>query len=99
MDIEENIPLSKLTTFRTGGPARFLLSVNDEDDIVRAVSFAKKENLPLIPLGDGSNLCAPDSGVLAAFVRLSMKELTVAITGTEVTISADAGLSWDSLVD
>ncbi len=99
MDIEENIPLSTLTTFRTGGPARFLLSVHDEADIIHAVSFAKKENLPLIPLGDGSNLCAPDSGVLAAFVRLSMKELTVAITGTEVTISADAGLSWDSLVD
>ncbi len=98
MDIKENIPLSTLTTFKTGGPARFLISVYDEGDIVHALSFAQARKLPFVPLGDGSNLCAPDEGVSAVFVHPLMRDVSVT-SGGEIRVAADAGLSWDALVE
>ena len=97
MEIEENVPLSSLTTFRTGGPARFLISVRDEADVREAVTFAHAHQLPLIPLGGGSNLCAPDTGVEAVFIRPVADTVLVQYERGRVLLTADAGFSWDAL--
>lgn len=98
MKTEENVLLSTLTTFKTGGPARFLISAGNEEDIRSAAAFAKERGLPLIPLGGGSNMCAPDEGVEAVFVRFLPHEVSVEKQEDDVIVSADAGLSWDALV-
>jgi UDP-N-acetylmuramate dehydrogenase len=97
MEIEEHVPLSSLTTFRTGGPARFLVSAHDEADLADATAFAHERRLPLIPLGSGSNLCAPDEGVKAVFVRFLADSISVQSDAKGVSLAADAGLSWDAL--
>lgn len=98
MEIQENVPLSALTTLRTGGPARFLLSLDSAEEISDALAFAEKEKLPLIPLGAGSNMLAPDAGVSAVFVRLNTKHLFTERKGDRVFVTADAGVVWDELV-
>lgn len=98
MDIEEDIPLSTLTTFRTGGPARFLISAHEEGDIARALAFARNKGVPLIPLGNGSNLCAPDEGISAAFVRFLPDGVSITRSAEGIFITAEAGLLWDTLV-
>jgi UDP-N-acetylmuramate dehydrogenase len=103
MEIQEHVPLSTLTTFRTGGPARFLIEARDEADVRSAVAFAREHALPFIPLGGGSNLCAPDEGVNAAFVRFLGDRISVEPDAGNVSlagqaVSAEAGLSWDSFV-
>jgi UDP-N-acetylmuramate dehydrogenase len=98
MTIEEHIPLSTLTTFRTGGPARFLLSLESAAELPDAAAFAKEKGLPLIPLGGGSNLLAPDEGVEAVFVRLLANVISAEDTGDTRVYTADAGAIWDALV-
>ena len=97
MHIEENVLLSTVTTFRTGGPARFLLSLDSANEVAEAHAFAEVHALPLIPLGGGSNMLAPDSGVDAVFVRLRANEITKTESADTFTYTADAGASWDAL--
>lgn len=98
MHVEENVPLSSLTTFRTGGPARFLLTLATAEELPDAAEFARYKKLQLIPIGSGSNMLAPDRGVEAVFVRLTASDYSVATEGTVTMVSADAGLGWDALV-
>ncbi len=97
MEIQENIPLREFTTFRTGGPARFLLTAHNARDVREAVAFAENKGLLLIPLGSGSNMVAPDAGLDAVLLRY-VPNAVHAEEGIEGIISADAGLLWDSLV-
>ena len=100
MTIEENVPLSRLTTFRTGGFARYMLSDLGTEDMGDVFAFALDKNLPLIPIGDGSNILAPDEGVEAIFVRFrvgGVRELQS--DGNTVTVSVEAGCSWDGFVE
>lgn len=98
MKIEENVQLSTLTTFRTGGPARFLLTLENAAELSEAILFSKNKNLQLIPLGSGSNMLAPDRGVDAVFVKLTCSGLSFIETDGHVVVRAEAGCLWDTLV-
>lgn len=69
--VRENIPLSRLTTFRIGGPVRWLAEPATRAEVREVLDFARNARLPLKPLGGGSNLLAADAGVEAVAVRLS----------------------------
>ncbi len=99
MDITENVLLSSLTTFHTGGPVRFLLTVRSVDELPQAVAFAREKKIPLVPLGSGSNMLAPDTGMHAAFVRLALNTISLLEEETRVILVAEAGVSWDALVE
>ena len=77
MQVQENIPLAPLTTFRIGGPARFFVEAKSIADVEASVHFARTQHLPLFILGGGSNLVVADSG----WPGLVMK---VAIDGIEL---------------
>ncbi len=62
LDIQKNIPLTPLTTFRIGGPAKFFVAVKNEEELLEALDFAKKENLEIFMLGGGSNILFSDKG-------------------------------------
>ena len=98
MDIQENVPLKVLTTFRTGGPARFLLTLKTKDEIAEAARFSDEKGLPMIPIGHGSNLLPPDSGLDAVIVRYLPDSIASVVTGDVATIKAEAGCTWDALV-
>src|SRR6202140_2163392 len=101
MLLQENIPLAPLTTFRIGGPARFLVEAKSIGEVQEAVAFARSRDLPLFVLGGGSNLVVADTG----WPGLALK---VAITGIEqrpgrddegrVLFDVGAGESWDRFV-
>ena len=48
--------MAEYTSFKTGKNADFLLMPESENEIVEAIQFAKKENLPYIILGNGTNV-------------------------------------------
>lgn len=43
MKIRENIPISKLTTMRLGGPARYVVEVETSEDVKKVFAFAEGE--------------------------------------------------------
>ena len=56
MKVIKNCCMADYTSFKTGKNADFLLMPESENEIVEAVQFAKKENLPYIILGNGTNV-------------------------------------------
>jgi UDP-N-acetylmuramate dehydrogenase len=57
-----NEPLSKHTTFGLGGPADLFFLPADLEDLAIAVPILKDANIPILPLGSGTNTLARDAG-------------------------------------
>ncbi|MTI45426.1 UDP-N-acetylmuramate dehydrogenase [Roseibium hamelinense] len=67
-----NQPMSAVTWFRTGGPAQLMFQPADEQDL--AAFLAKlPEDVPVLPVGLGSNLLIRDGGLTGVVIRLSAK--------------------------
>ncbi|HYE23342.1 MAG TPA: UDP-N-acetylmuramate dehydrogenase [Candidatus Paceibacterota bacterium] len=95
MQLREHVPLSLLTTFKIGGKARYVAECKTVNDVADAVAFAKREDLPYVPLGEGSNLLAPDAGYPGVIIHLRIPDLSVRDDGLLV---AGAGVVWDQAV-
>lgn len=72
LNIQENVPLSGLTTFKIGGPARFLFTATKAEEVAPAMAWAKEKNLPVLILGGGSNLLVSDQGWPGLVLRLTI---------------------------
>jgi UDP-N-acetylmuramate dehydrogenase len=66
----ENEPLSRLTTWRIGGPARYLALPADTEDVARALELAQDRGLPWLVVGLGSNLLVKDGGFPGVVIRM-----------------------------
>jgi len=66
----ENEPLARYTTWRIGGPARYLVLPADSEDVVRALELAQDRGLPWVVLGLGSNVLAKDGGFPGVVIRM-----------------------------
>src|SRR5205809_6150069 len=66
----ENEPLARYTTWRIGGPARYLALPADSEDVVRALELAQDRGLPWIVLGLGSNVLIKDGGFPGVVIRM-----------------------------
>jgi UDP-N-acetylmuramate dehydrogenase len=105
MQLQENIALAPLTTFKLGGPARFFVEAVSAAEVQEAVAFSETNRLPLFLLGGGSNLVVADSGWPGLVVRVAIAGIDHAgrnhagrnEDGKEL-FSAGAGESWDRFV-
>lgn len=57
-----NEPLSKHTTFRIGGPAKYIFMPKNADEIKQIIDYCKCNNEKYIVLGNGSNVLVSDEG-------------------------------------
>ncbi|HEV7553162.1 MAG TPA: FAD-binding protein, partial [Candidatus Angelobacter sp.] len=98
MNIQENIPLAPLTTFRVGGPARYFIDAHSEHDVSEAVAFAFAHKLPLFVLGGGSNLLVSDEGWPGLVLKVSLVGVEYEGDSQKMLFHSGAGENWDSLV-
>jgi UDP-N-acetylmuramate dehydrogenase len=82
-------PLAELTWLRVGGPAEWLFQPADEDDLARFLA-ALPEDVPVFPLGVGSNLIVRDGGLPGVVVRLGRGFNAISVDGGRVTAGAAA---------
>jgi UDP-N-acetylmuramate dehydrogenase len=68
--IETDAPLSRLTWFRLGGPARCLFHPHDVDALAGALRRGREECVPVNVLGCGANILVRDDGFDGVVVRL-----------------------------
>jgi UDP-N-acetylmuramate dehydrogenase len=66
----QDVPLSELTTWQIGGPARFVSRPRDNHQLRDDLMIARALALPLFVIGAGSNLLFPDAGYRGLLVRL-----------------------------
>ncbi|OHB20336.1 MAG: UDP-N-acetylenolpyruvoylglucosamine reductase [Parcubacteria group bacterium RIFCSPHIGHO2_01_FULL_56_18] len=62
LNIQQNKPLSDLTTFEIGGPAKYYVEVKNEEEIRNALGWAREHGENIFVMGGGSNLLVPDEG-------------------------------------
>jgi len=82
-------PLADLTWMRVGGPAEVLFQPADTDDLT-AFLAALDPDVPVFPMGVGSNLIVRDGGITGVVVRLGRGFNTIAVDSDTVTAGAAA---------
>lgn len=100
MELQENIPLAPLTTFRIGGPARFFVEARSVADVEAAVHLAETRGLPLFVLGGGSNLVVADDGWPGLVLRVGTTGIDQdpSDQNGKAIFHVGAGESWDGFV-
>ena len=69
--VERDFPLRRLTTYRLGGPAALYVEPADARDLeLLGEALRSAEEIPILPLGRGSNLVVSDDGFPGLVVRL-----------------------------
>lgn len=68
--VREQVGLAGFTTFRIGGPARWLAEPGNRDELAEALAFAGRLGVGPLILGGGSNLLVADAGVETLVIRL-----------------------------
>lgn len=83
------VSLAQVTWFRVGGPAEVMFRPEDVDDLVDFLAN-KRAEVPVMPMGVGSNLLVRDGGIKGVVVRLGRGFADVKINGNTVTVGAGA---------
>jgi len=86
-----NQEMAPLTWFRAGGPAQVLFTPADEDDLAY---FLKElpQDIPVYPVGVGSNLIVRDGGVPGVIIRLSPRGFGEAVAEGDTVRAGTAAL-------
>ena len=71
MQILENEPMNKHTSFKVGGPARFFAKAESIEDLKAAMALAREKGLPYFILGNGTNLLVSDKGYNGVVITLA----------------------------
>jgi len=88
LECSENVPLSQLTRFAIGGPARILADASSEAALIAALEVV--DGSPHALIGGGSNLVADDRGFPGVVLRYTAKQIQ--IDGSVVKVAAGAVL-------
>jgi UDP-N-acetylmuramate dehydrogenase len=94
VQVRRDVRLADLTTLAVGGPIDRLVEVHDADELVDAVRDADESGRPLLVLGGGSNVVAPDQGWPGDVVLV--RSHGIERSGDALTVQA--GHDWDALV-
>lgn len=70
-NVLENEPMSRHTTFRTGGPASLFIRPDNKEQLVEVMALIKKLGTEFFVLGNGSNLLVSDKGFDGVVISLS----------------------------
>ncbi len=89
--------LSDYTTFQLGGPCRCLVECTTPEELIEAVHQFKKEKIPFLLIGGGSNIVVSDHGLPCAVVRYLCPHPLIERKGNEVTVAAGTNLDDLSL--
>jgi UDP-N-acetylmuramate dehydrogenase len=81
--------MAELTWLRVGGPADWLFQPADVDDLAQFLA-ALPADVPVFPLGVGSNLIVRDGGLPGVVVRLGRGFNSIRIEGEHVIAGAGA---------
>ncbi|MEZ4332833.1 MAG: UDP-N-acetylmuramate dehydrogenase [Myxococcota bacterium] len=89
--VEFDVPLSRHTSLRIGGPADALATPADRAELARLLGVCADRALPVLILGGGFNVLVREGGIRGVVVRL--KKLRRIERVTQDTLSIEAGAS------
>jgi UDP-N-acetylmuramate dehydrogenase len=93
--VRRDVPLAPFTTFRVGGPADWLIETRSAEEIVSALSLARRAGISVTVLGGGSNVLVSDSGIRGLVLRPKGGDICRV---DDERVSADAAVTINGLV-
>ena len=87
-----NESMAKHTSFRIGGPAELFCVVNSVEDLKKILGYTKEKNIPVLMLGNGSNLLVSDNGVHGVVVKLGEVFETLSVESDSIVAGAAVDL-------
>lgn len=98
LEVLQDEPMSRHTTFRIGGPAKRMAFPSSREQLVLLLSFAKNYGANPLVIGNGSNLLVPDEGLDRLVIDTSAN-LNRVERGSGNTVLADAGATLARTAD
>jgi len=97
LQIEKGVSLAPYTSLELGGAAEYFARIRERDQLVEALSWAHKAGQRVTLLGGGSNVIVSDRGVSGLVLRMETEG--VALDSATGLVTAQAGESWERLVE
>ncbi len=88
LNIQENVILAPLTTFKIGGAAKYFIEVNSEEELQETIKWAKENGEKFFILAGGSNVLFADEGYDGLIVKLNLRNIKI----ESGAVIADAGV-------
>ena len=86
-------PMSRHTSFRTGGEADCLLQIRSVEQLQRILSYLRKTGNEYFLLGNGTNLLVSDRGYQGVVLQIGGGLSGISIEGEKIRVQAGALLS------
>lgn len=84
--------LAEYTTIKVGGPAALIMEARDAREVAAALLAARRENVPTLIIGNGSNLLVADEGYEGLIIHFGRQFARVTLEGYTITAQAGASL-------
>jgi UDP-N-acetylmuramate dehydrogenase len=76
-NVWENEPMSKHTSFKTGGMADFFVTIDSITKLQFLLKFIKQENINYIIIGNGTNILVTDEGFRGIIIKLKFDNVQI----------------------
>lgn len=86
-------PMREYTTFRVGGPARFMVQPVSPAEIALLTARCREMDVPWFVMGNGSNLLVSDAGYDGLVIRLGQPFSAISVNGREICAQTGVLLS------
>ena len=83
-------PMRDHTTFRVGGPARYLVEPESAGELVQVIKACLEAEMPYTIVGNGSNLLVSDTGYDGVVIHLFKNMSRIRVQGNFMTAEAGA---------
>ena len=83
-----NEPMSKHTSFKTGGNAKFFVKAYSISEIKKVLKIVKENKIPLFILGNGTNLLVKDKGFDGIVLQIKLNDINI----VDNIVTVDAGV-------
>lgn len=88
-----NEPMSRHTTFRVGGPADLMYFPASSSQLVKALNAAEERQIPVLVMGNGSNMIVRDGGIRGLVIVLGERFSQISIEGEILSTQAGASMA------
>lgn len=92
-DVYPNEPMSRHTSYRIGGPARFFVRANSVGALTGLIEVCASQGVPWLMVGRGSNVLVSDRGFSGVAVALGRDFRTMRFQDDRFVVGAGATLS------
>ncbi len=95
---KSNASLNKYSKFGIGGTAKHFAKLTKKNDVSGLSDFARKKDVPLTVIGEGSNTVFSGAKINRLIVKNELKGVDAYKEGGSVKVKIQAGENWDDVV-